>query len=876
MSCVTTVGIRSGRVLFERDELLAALSSALDVARAGRGRVVLVSGEAGIGKTALARVFCEGVNGSATVLWGGCDALFTPQPLGPFLHLAEGASGSVTNLFEAPKSASEVVEALLGLARAGAPLILVLEDLHWADEATLDALRLLARRIGTSSALVLATYRDDELDRSHPLRSVLGELATSVEVSRMAVPRLSPTAVAHLAAESDVDAAAIYRLTAGNPFYVTEVLAAGGAEISESVRDLVLARVAPLSLPATALVEATSIAPPSLDAALMLAVRGEAVDAVEECLASGVLRVVNGGIAFRHELARATVEEALMPTRRLALHRAVLLALADADSSSGDLARLAHHAEGAGDADAVLRYAPAAGAQAADVGAHREAAAQYGRALRFAGGISESERADLLERQSAAHYQTDEQHQAIAALQLAIECHRRAGDVRREARALSRLVPQLTCPGFIVEAERAALDAISLLEPLSPGPELPAAYGAMAVVQLHKDDLEETIVWGTRAAELARSDGEDAILVDALTSAGYAEVMRDGPAASGTLEAALVLARRLDVGVARVLNNLAYGAVLHRAHGLTERFCREGLEYCADRDLDLWRLSLLGAVIRSRVDQGRWAEALDAAQILVEDPRASPEPRVAALLAFARVRARRGDPDAHAPLDAVLALEPQWDELVWLGPIGAARAEVAWLEGKHENVASVSDRALELAILRRSPWWVGELAYWRWKAGIQDGVLNGTAEPYALQIAGDWRCAAVRWADLGCPYEAALALSEADDEQALRDALDELYRLGARPAAKMVARRLREEGVRDVASGPRASTRENPARLTNREVEVLHLVTDGLRNGEIARRLFVSPRTVDHHVSSILRKLNVGSRGAAVAEASHRGLLEDR
>jgi DNA-binding CsgD family transcriptional regulator len=866
---------RAGELL-ERDELLAELHSFLADARAGNGRLVLVGGEAGAGKTALARRFCDEVTGAATVLCGGCDPLLTPRPLAPFHEIGDAVGDPLLGAIGGGAGAHEVAAALLAVGDRRTPLLLVLEDVHWADEATLDVLRVLGRRVERAPALVLATYRDDELDRSHPLRIVFGELATVGAINRVAVEPLSVEAVARLAEGSSIDADALYHLTSGNPFYVTEVLASGGAEIPETVRDIVLSRVARLSASAIAVVEAASVAPPSLDAPLTLAVCGEAADEVEECLASGVLRQVPGGVAFRHELARVTVEDVLSPTRRVALHRAVLLALADTASGSVDAARLAHHAECAADADAVLRYAPAAAEQATRVGAHREAAAQYSRALRFADGVSDPERADLLERLSAAYYETDEQSEAIAALERAVECYSNAGDVRREAVALSRLVPQLLCPGLMEEAEQAAAEAVALASRLPPGPEQAAAYGAKATLHLNRDELDETIELGRRASDAAREAKDDVLLVDALTSAGTAELVRDGPAASGTLEEALVLAKRVDVGVPRICNNLAYGAGLHRAHDLAERYAEEGLEYCENRDLDLWRLSILGFHIRSRVDQGRWSEALEAASALVDDPRASPGPRIQALLAFARVRARRGDPDVHGPLEDVLAQRIPPADLLWVAPIATVRAEIAWLEGKPAaEVAHVSDKALEIASLRRAPWWLGEIAYWRWKAGRTDCHGAEAAEPYALQMAGDWRRAAAQWDDLRCPYEAALALSEGDDEQALRRALDELYRLGARPAATMVARRLREGGARDVPRGPRRSTRRNAALLTSRELDVLRHVSDGLRNGDIAQRLFVSPRTVDHHVSSILRKLNVTSRGAATAEASRRGLLED-
>ncbi|MEO5576324.1 MAG: LuxR C-terminal-related transcriptional regulator, partial [Gaiellaceae bacterium] len=182
-----------------------------------------------------------------------------------------------------------------------------------------------------------------------------------------------------------------------------------------------------------------------------------------------------------------------------------------------------------------------------------------------------------------------------------------------------------------------------------------------------------------------------------------------------------------------------------------------------------------------------------------------------------------------------------------------------------ERAVEEAHAAYPLALEKRHLWFAGELAYWQWKAGALDEAPDWIAEPYRLQLAGDSRAAADAWAERGCPYEAARALAETDDEGALA----ELDRLGARPAATDLRRRL---GLR----GPRESTRENPAGLTTRELDVLRLVASGKRNADVAAELVLSPRTVDHHVSAILRKLQVRTRGEAAAAASELGLLQDR
>ena len=752
----------------------------------------------------------------------------------------------------------------------GPPALVVLEDLHWADEATLDVVRLVGRRIATVRALVVVTYREDELDRAHPLRLVLGDIGSGERVARLEVQRLSADAVALLAAPGNVDPDELYRKTWGNPFFVTEALAAPDLAIPNTVRDAVLARASRLGEAARTVLDAVAVVPPRAEVWLLERLVPEAVDRIEECVSSGMLAAGPGWVAFRHELARLAVEESLPPDRRIALHREALGALTDPQAGVVDLARVAHHAEAAGDADAVLQFAPAAAARAASLGAHREAAAQYARALRFAQGLAPEAQAELYGRRSNECFLTYQFDESIEAQRHALDRHRERADVTSQADALSTLAKLLWHTGRSVEADASVREAVALLDQFPPGRALAMAYATVAQLSLNADDAEQTLAWGERAIELAQRLGDTEVLVHALNSLGTMEFVAGSPDGEMKLERSLRAAKEagLDEQVARGLCNLAWAATRLRRYALADRHLEAGLEYYAQRDFMLWQPYLLALRARAQLEQGRWVEASETAGLVVADTRAAYAlDRPLALAVLGIVRARRGDPGVWLALDEALALVQATAELQRIAPVAAARAEALWLESRGEEIADATQDAFALALRRRSAWDIGELAYWRWQAGIREEIPGTAAEPYALQMRGEWRRAAELWTQIGCPYEAALALADGDDDLTARRSLEELHALGARPAANIVARRLRERGASGLPRGPRRSTRTNPANLTARELEVLQLVAQGLRNAEIAERLFLAEKTVVHHVSAILRKLDVPSRGQAGAKA---------
>lgn len=860
-------------LLLERDTFQSELRQWFDVAASGNGHLVFVAGEAGVGKTALVTAFSRMVEQEASPFYGACDPLSTPRPLGPLLDIAAQAGEGLRHVLEQDDHHQRALPAFHSLlARRAQPALVVIEDAHWADEATLDLLRFIGRRVASTRALMLVTYRDDEIGPRHPLRVVLGDLATSPTVRRMHLPPLSESAVRTLAAGTDFDPVELHRQTGGNPFFVTEVLAAGGQGIPLTVRDAVLARAARLPSAARGILAAAAVIGAYAETDLLSQVVSAEMSAVEDAVAGGMLLPRDNGYAFRHELARQTILDALSPTRRVTLHRAVLQALRAVGTGPDDLARLAHHAEEAGDREAVLAYAPAAAQRASSLGARREAAAQYERALRFAGDLDPVERAALLEGFALEAYHTDQMDRAIAARQEAVEIWRAAGNPRKVGENLCHLTRVLIMAGRNAEAKQAISEAVSVLESLAPGRERALAYQVYAHFHMLDRDTDTAVTWGEKALELAERCQDEITVIAAYNTIGSALLVGGDMSGTGPLERSLQLALQAGQENHAAIAYTNLGSGLGEMHQFAEaiRWLEEGIAFTAERDLDTQRWYMCAWLALVRLYQGEWDAAVDAALDVTRRPGISAISRIMAFVALGRLRARRGDPDAWIALDEALEMARVTATLQRLAPVHAARAEAAWLAGDADRTLHEACAAYDLALHHRHIWFTGELAYWQWRAGARVTVPSWAGEPYRLQIEGDWAAAAECWREMNCPYEMARALAESDDEAALRQALDVFRDLGAAPMVAHVSRRLRAVGARGIPRGPRPSTRQHPAGLTRREADVLDLMAQGLSNTEIAGRLYLSPKTVEHHVSSILTKLNVSSRHEAIRVAERR------
>ena len=856
--------------LLERESALAWLATLSEEARARAGRLALISGEAGAGKSALVERFERDLP-DASWFWGYCDGwLSTPRPFGPVHDLANQMGGELQRMCRRDASREELFGAVLRRFRDADSLsVLVVEDVHWADQSTMDLVRYLARRLRGAPLLMIVTYRDDGLVATDPLRVALGDLVRQGPSRRVSLAPLSPEAVRVLAEGSGLDHRALHRLTAGNPFFVTEVIRAGVDAVPTSARDAVLARAAGLATGSRVALEFAALIGARAEVDLVRQASGCDMSAIDELMSSGLLAGAGEQLTFRHEIARLAVLGSIPAHRLRPMHSAILDAMR---VGGGDDTMLTFHAEAARDYASVVHYARRTAQRAAKLGSHREAAAQYERALRFAGDMPQELLAGLLDDLAEELFLIDRWHDAEMANRKAMELWRRLDDRLREGAASRRMAQTLWRQCLTAEGMSAAREAVAMLETVEPSPELARAYATLALGRM-TIDAASSIELAGKAITLAERLNVPEALVDGLGALGSIAIDTDDDWA-GLLNRALriAVAGGFEEQAARAFGNL------HAAYSIMQRFADaepyyvDGSAYCDAHGLTTFANWLVGDRTVTLERQGRWAESAALAAELLGQAGISPMHRLAPLTSLGVIAARRASGSPWTELDEALAAAEASADPAVIVVVRNARAEARWLatdldSARHEAEAAAAHAAGSNA------WDWGATAAWLHRTSSSVTIDGPVAEPYQMLAQGEWEKAAHAWAALGCPYEQALSLVDGDQEQALRTALNLLAGLGAKAAVRLARHRLRSKGVRSVPYGPHTVTRAHPSGLTHREVEVLALMSGGNTNAEIATRLFISTKTVGHHVSSILAKLDVPSRRAAVAKAIQLGWI---
>ena len=855
-------------MLYERGTQLATLASLVDDLGTAGGKVVLIRGEAGIGKSALANAFLAEQTGSSHALVGACDDLATPQPFGAIWDVGRHEPSVLEPLRTDDRRG--VLHSLLELlSRPLRPTILVIEDTQWADEATLDTIQSLGRRIARSHGLVVLTYRDGEVDADHPLRQVIGELPP-LNIVRIHLEPLSPVAVASIIGDRPFDVGEVLALTDGNPLFVTEVVASGTDVIPSSVQDTVLARVAKVSPGARAILDLVSIVPGDADQSLVDEFLAPSPEQLAECERQGLLRITQGRLGFTHELQRRAVEASLGAARRRDLNARVLDALMDREEPS----RLLHHAREAGNEEAIITLAPRAARAAAAIDSHREALEHYRLLDPHLDLIPAHELMVILDGWAREAALFDREEASALATRL-IELQRSHGSPTGLAMALT-FGAEMEFRLFRTKgALEYADEAVTLLAGSPSTAELARALTMQAFVHwLYYERASESLGLADRAVVIAEGSGDDLASIEALSVRGMIAYSVGATDAMELLERSRMLAEEsgLRSQEVRALTRMTGMCADVRDVTRAADLARRARDTAARYDLYLAEIDAEALYAEILLWTGEWAEAEDTASKAVGS---HPYTATIAWRVLGNIQSRRGGSGARSSLERMWSLAATSHQLTVIDPAATVLAEHMWLSDDSDpQWTEVLRRVLADGRAAGSPWPSGAFSFWLWKLGMVKDAPASSPDFYRWIIEGDHRRAAEFWHQRGVPYEEGLALMHGDDDETIR-ALRIFEDLGADAAAGRVRADLARRGV-PVPRGRSRAARQHAAGLTARQAEVLGYLAKGLTNTQIADELFVSHRTVENHVAAILMKLDVPSRVDAVDAAIALGILTSR
>lgn len=587
--------------------------------------------------------------------------------------------------------------------------------------------------------------------------------------------------------------------------------------------------------------------------------------AAEEPERRGLLEVDPRYVRFRHELARNAIRSSVPIAARRRLHAEILEALLAAGADPADIV---HHAEAAGAQDVVADYALVAARQAAALESNRESYSHYRRAADFVDRLPEAEQAMVLEELATVAYVVGRLEEAFQAIERAIADFGALGDevgVARCTRVLSRF-HWFVGNGRLARVK--ALEAMEILEPLGESVELARAYSGVSQLAMLSEDVEQALVWGERALELAIRLGDEGTRAHALVNIGAAKIQMDPGETATLLEAhAIADAAEERHEATRALGNLAYSLMAWVRPAEALQYAEQALAYAQEHEVHTLAPYATTMIAWLRLRAGEWDEAERVARRETEK-----DVSVAQLVAktvLTELAVRRGDPDASERLADLAEQADRAGELQRISPVWELEIEWALTNGGRMPTERIGKAVDEIQTRGRL---AIRVAAWAIVAGLDVEFDEPISSPHAAMLRRDWKEAADAFGDVGWTYDRALMLSLLEDEESLAEAIEIARGLGAEPLTRRVALRMRELRM-SVPQGPRESTRANPAGLTARQLEVLSLLAGGLTNAEIADRLVVSPRTAEHHVAAVLTKLGAATRRDAAQRAAELGFV---
>lgn len=850
--------------LLERDDQLATLARAVDDAMGSAGSIVVVTGEAGIGKSSLVKALYEIRPQGTRWLAGWCDDLAAARVLGPLRDVATHTGGDLAAALQTGDR-NEVGDALLGELADGGPTVLVVEDVHWADEATLDVLRVVVRRVDNLPVTVVLTYRDDELGPHHALRPLLGVLSRLPNVRRLRLPRLSLASVRILAHGNEIDPERVFGVTVGNPYFVTELIGSGDPDtVPLTIADAVHSRMVALDPATRSAVDLLAVVPTNVERWLVDALVPGGIAALSSAEQIGVLQIAPEKVGFRHELTRLAVADTMPAAQRTQAHARVLAALLDHDV---DVSRVVHHAAGAGDRAMILEHGPRAADEAVTAGAHRQAVAHLRLVLDQEPDLPPAQEAALWERYGIECYTVStEASVARDAMQRAVALNR-DGDPLPLALSLRWLSRICWWQGDVEAATAAGDEAIRVLAGTGHDDELAMLYSNLSQLNALAGRHEAAIVLGEQA--LALGGHIPRVRTHALNNIGLAQAITAPELARRTLMESLTVAKEDGDSeqICRSYANLIWTDLQNLRLDGVDDLVREAVAHAEGAEFLTFANYLQFEQAWLSLLRGDW-ERVHLAAAALEGT--SPF-RTSALTLIGRLRARQGAPEANDLLDEAWEIAVAIGECQRIAPAACAAAEAAELAGEPEAALGRVRTAYTIAVEHGTPPERAELAYWMGRAG-QPVLVPDIDHPYAALAREEWRVAAQAWERAGCPYETAVALGHSDQPADVLQALALADDLGAVPLAAALRARARLLGVSVVPRGPTSTTRTNPAGLTDRQLDVVRLLADGSTNAEIAARLVLSVRTVDSHVSAALAKLGAHTRRAAAERARELGI----